>query len=174
MGMRPIAIDGGEAKKKLCLDMGAEAFVDFRESKDVPADVVKIAGGIGAHGVVVTAYQAYKGELWATFGDFRLTPSDAMKYTANRKGGVIMVIALPPAGEVNLGGEPSAWVFNNLKVIGSLVGTMQDTASCLEYAQRGLLKGISEVRGRSQWAESVQQLRRGEIAGRVVIDFNKE
>lgn len=59
--MRPIAIDGGEAKKKLCLSMGAEEFVDFRESKDVPAEVVKIAGGVGAHGVVVTAYQAYKG-----------------------------------------------------------------------------------------------------------------
>ena len=97
-----------------------------------------------------------------------------MKYTATRKGAVIMVIALPPAGEVNLGSEPSTWVFNNLKVIGSLVGTMQDTASCLDYAARGLLKGVSEVRGRSQWADSVQQLRRGEIAGRVVIDFNKE
>ena len=63
MGMRPIAIDGGEAKKKLCLSNGAEAFVDFRESKDVPAEVVKIAGGVGAHGVVVTAYQAYKGKM---------------------------------------------------------------------------------------------------------------
>ena len=159
MGMRPIAIDGGEAKKKLCLEMGAEAFVDFREVKDVPAEVIKIAGGIGAHGVLVTAYQAYR---------------DAMKFIGKRKGPVIMVIALPPKGEVNLGGEPSAWVFSNLKIIGSLVGTMQDTAACLEYAQRGLLKGVAEVRGRSQWAESVQQLRRGEIAGRVVIDFNKE
>ena len=62
--MRPIAIDGGEIKKKLCLGMGAEAFIDFRETKDVPAEVVKIAGGIGAHGVIVTAYQAYKGK-WA-------------------------------------------------------------------------------------------------------------
>ena len=85
-----------------------------------------------------------------------------------------MVIALPPTGEVNLGGEPREWVFRGLHIIGSLVGTMQDTASCLSYAQRGLLKGISEVRGKSQWAESVQQLRRGEIAGRVVIDFNKD
>ena len=59
--MRPIAIDGGEAKKKLCLSMGAEAFIDFRETKDVPAEVVKIADGIGAHGVLVSAYQAYKG-----------------------------------------------------------------------------------------------------------------
>jgi propanol-preferring alcohol dehydrogenase len=59
--MRPIAIDGGEAKKKLCLEMGAEAFVDFKATKDVAAEVVKIADGIGAHGVLVTAYQAYKG-----------------------------------------------------------------------------------------------------------------
>lgn len=60
--MRPIAIDGGEAKKNLCLSMGAEAFVDFTETADVAAEVVKIADGIGAHGVLVTAYQAYKGK----------------------------------------------------------------------------------------------------------------
>lgn len=58
--MRPIAIDGGEVKKKLCLSLGAEEFIDFREVKDVPAEVVRIAGGVGAHGVIVTAYQAYK------------------------------------------------------------------------------------------------------------------
>lgn len=97
-----------------------------------------------------------------------------MKYTASRQGAVTMVIALPAIGEVQLVGEPSAWVFNNLKVVGSLVGTMQHTASCLDYAACGLLKGISEVRGRSQRADSVQRLRRGEIAGRIVIDFNKD
>lgn len=85
-----------------------------------------------------------------------------------------MVVALPPAGEVQVGSEPSTFVFNNLHIIGSLVGTMQDTAACLEYARRGLLKGVSEVRGKSEWAESVQQLRRGEVAGRIVIDFNKD
>ncbi|CAK7198470.1 hypothetical protein SEUCBS139899_001131 [Sporothrix eucalyptigena] len=52
MGMRPIAIDGGEAKKSLCLSMGAEAFVDFKETADVAAEVIKIADGIGAHGVL--------------------------------------------------------------------------------------------------------------------------
>lgn len=59
--MRPVAIDGGEAKKKLCLSLGAEAFVDFTQTQDVAAEVVKIADGVGAHGVLVTAYQAYKG-----------------------------------------------------------------------------------------------------------------
>ena len=61
--MRPIVIDGGEEKKKLALSMGAEEFIDFKETQDVAARVKEIAGGIGAHGVLVTAYQAYKGQL---------------------------------------------------------------------------------------------------------------
>lgn len=85
-----------------------------------------------------------------------------------------MCIALPPAGKVQLGSEPSTWVFSGMHVVGTLVGTMQDTASCLDYARRGLLKGVSEVRGRSQWAESVQQLCKGQVPGRIVIDFNQE
>lgn len=85
-----------------------------------------------------------------------------------------MVIALPPTGQADLGGDPSLWVFKNLHIIGSLVGTMQDTASALDYARRGLLKPIHEVRGTSQWHESVKQLQRGEISGRIVIDFNKD
>jgi len=63
MGMRPIVVDSGEAKKSLSEKMGAEAFVDFKEHKDVAAAVKEIAGGVGAHGVLVTAYQSYKGQL---------------------------------------------------------------------------------------------------------------
>lgn len=159
MGMRPIAIDGGEAKEKLCLSIGAEAFVDFTKTKDVAGEIKRIADGVGAHGVVVTAYQAYK---------------DAISYVGDRKGARIMCVALPPAGTVQLGSEPSTWVFKNLYIIGTLIGTMQDTASCLDYARRGLLKPICEVRGRSRWAESVEQLAKGQVAGRIVIDFNKE
>jgi propanol-preferring alcohol dehydrogenase len=62
MGMRPIVVDSGD-KKDLCMKSGAEEFVDFKEHKDVGARVREIAGGIGAHGVVVTAYQAYKGKV---------------------------------------------------------------------------------------------------------------
>ena len=61
MGMRPIVVDSGD-KKELCMKMGAEAFVDFTQEKDVPAKVREIADGVGAHGVLVTAYQAYERE----------------------------------------------------------------------------------------------------------------
>lgn len=59
MGMRAIVIDGGDKKKKLSEDMGAEAYIDFTKVDDVAAEVKKVADGIGAHGVLVTAYQAY-------------------------------------------------------------------------------------------------------------------
>lgn len=97
-----------------------------------------------------------------------------MSYIGDRIGGTIMAIALPPAGAVTLGADPTFFSFKNLRIVGSLVGTMQDTATTLDYARRGLLKGISEVRGMSQFSDSVQQLRRGEVAGRIVIDFNKD
>ena len=102
------------------------------------------------------------------------TKADVFDFVGARKGARIMVVALPPAGQVTLGNEPSTFVFNNLHIIGSLVGTMQDTASALDYAARGLLKPIHEVRGLSRFDESVQQLRKGQIAGRIVIDFNKD
>lgn len=59
MGFRPIAIDAGAAKRDLCFKMGAEHFVDFRETKDVAKEVVRLTDGLGAHGVFVTAPQAY-------------------------------------------------------------------------------------------------------------------
>jgi Zn-dependent alcohol dehydrogenase len=61
--MRAIAIDGGDAKRDLCIKMGAEEFIDFTKEKDVPGKIKEIADGIGAHGVLVTAYQAYNGKL---------------------------------------------------------------------------------------------------------------
>ncbi|KAF2484410.1 chaperonin 10-like protein [Neohortaea acidophila] len=158
MGMRAIVVDAG-SKEQMCREMGAEAFVDFTKEKDVAAKVVEIADGIGVHGVLVTAYQAYK---------------QAMDYCANRIGAKIMCIALPPSGLLEIGAEPSRFIFKHLHVIGTLVGTMQDTASCLEYARRGLLKNVAEVRGLSEWPEAVQQLKDGKIVGRIVIDFNKK
>ena len=60
MGLRPIVIDTTEAKKKMALEMGAEAFIDIAAVKDVAAEVVKIADGIGAHGVFVTGKRSNK------------------------------------------------------------------------------------------------------------------
>lgn len=54
MGRRVIAIDGGEEKRKLCMELGAEAWVDFTKSKDIVADIKELTDGRGAHATIVT------------------------------------------------------------------------------------------------------------------------
>lgn len=79
MGMRPIVVDTSAQKKEIALKMGAEAFIDFREVKNVAEEVRKIAGGVGAHGVFVTAPQGYR---------------DALSYVGNRAGARVMCIGI--------------------------------------------------------------------------------
>ena len=71
-----------------------------------------------------------------------------------------------------MGDDPLHMIMKKTTIQGTVVGTMKDTAAALEYARRGLLKPIHEVRGLGKLPESVQQLKRGEVAGRIVIDFN--
>ncbi|KAK3719146.1 hypothetical protein LTR37_004710 [Vermiconidia calcicola] len=163
MGMRAIVVDTGEQKAALAERIGADAFIDFRKENDVLAKVREIADGLGAHGVLVTAWQTYKDAV------------SYMSYIGGRIGGKITCIGLPPKdANVELGASPLIFAGLKLTITGSIVGTMQDTAAALEYARRGLLQPISEVRGLSRFAESVQQLKRGEVPGRIVIDFNKQ
>ncbi|KAK5684754.1 hypothetical protein LTS10_002828 [Elasticomyces elasticus] len=153
MGMRPIVIDSGEEKRKLVLEHGGEVFIDFKEVTDVAAKIKETADGIGAHGVLVTAWQSYK---------------DSMSYLGDRVGGKVVCIGIPPKDmNLTIAGSPYHMISNRVSITGSKVGTMKDTEATLEYARRGLLKPIHEVRGLSQWAESVQQLKEGKVAGRI-------
>ncbi|KAF2140438.1 uncharacterized protein K452DRAFT_229934 [Aplosporella prunicola CBS 121167] len=159
MGMRPIVVDTGAAKRALCLSMGAEAFVDFREEPDTPAAVKRLCDNVGAHGVVVTAPQAYK---------------HAIAYLGDRTGGKVVCVALPPADSVTIGADPNLIVFKNVHILGTLVGNQADAAAAMEYARRGLLKQICEVRPLRELPASVEQLRRGDVPGRIVIAFDME
>jgi alcohol dehydrogenase, propanol-preferring len=157
MGLRPIVIDSGADKRKLALEMGAEHFVDFRETADVAEEVKRVADGIGAHGVFVTAPAAYGG---------------AMEMVGDRVGGAVMCIGLPPVGSTKMEVDPSWCIGRNRKVSGTLVGTMQDVQIALDYARRGLLKNIAEVYPIDKLPEAVDKLRKGLVAGRMVVDFN--
>jgi propanol-preferring alcohol dehydrogenase len=79
MGFRAIAIDTGADKKELCTRLGAEAFIDFKVVSNVAEEVIKVSDGIGAHGVFVTAPQAYR---------------DAISYAGGRAGAIVMCIGL--------------------------------------------------------------------------------
>lgn len=158
MGMRPIVVDTGDSKRRLALQMGAEAFVDFMET-DATNSVIKIADGVGAHGVFVTAPAAYK---------------TAVSFVGERIGSTVMCIGLPAAGSTMLGADPCKYIFKNLTIKGTLVGSRRDTAMALDFARRGMLQQICEVYPVNRMPEAVERLRRGEVAGRIVINFDWE
>lgn len=159
MGLRPIAIDSGSDKQKLCLETaGAEHFIDFKSVSNVAEEVIRLTDGIGAHGVFVTAVQSY--------------PS-SISYLGGRVGGKVMCIGLPPAGTQHIDVDPNQMCFKKQSVQGTLVSSMADVDETLKFAQRGLLKPIYTVYPLSKFNEAVQKLKRGEVAGRAVVDFNQ-
>jgi len=159
MGFRAIVVDTGDDRRELATSLGAEAFVDFKTSSDVTADVIKLTDGIGAHGVFVTAPQSY---------------GNALSYLGSRVSGVVMCIALPPAGEHTMTVVPNAIIFRNQSVKGTLVSNMADVDETLQFAKRGKLRLKPTVVGLSKFNEACQALKNGKVAGRMVVDFNQE
>ncbi|KAF2996084.1 hypothetical protein E8E13_004568 [Curvularia kusanoi] len=159
MGLRPVAIDTGEDKEKLTKELGAEAFIDFKKVENVAEEIVRICDGIGAHGVFVTAVQSYP---------------DSLTYLGGRVGGKVCAIGLPPAGKFHIDVDPNQLCFKKQSIQGTLVSSMADVDKTLDFAKRGLLKPIYTVYPLSKFNEAVQKLRKGEIAGRAVVDFNQE
>ena len=47
-------IDSGEGKKELCLGVGAEKWLDFKESADLIVDVKAATDGLGPHAALIT------------------------------------------------------------------------------------------------------------------------
>lgn len=56
MGLDVIAIGSGDEKREMCFTLGARAFVDFKSSDDVAAEVKKATeDGLGPHAALVMA-----------------------------------------------------------------------------------------------------------------------
>ena len=70
--------------------------------------------------------------------------------------------------------DPTQLAFKNQSIRGTLVSGMADVDETLDFARRGKLNLEATIVGLSQFNESVQKLKNGQVAGRIVVDFNKE
>jgi len=124
MGLRIVAIDGGDEKKVMCEQLGAEAFVDFTKSSDLVEDVKAVSpDGLGVHAVLLLAAAAKPFE-------------QATGYVRSR--GTIVAIGLPADAYLK------APVFNTvvrmINIKGSYVGNRQDGVEAIDFFARGLIK----------------------------------
>ncbi|KIY64550.1 GroES-like protein [Cylindrobasidium torrendii FP15055 ss-10] len=156
-GLRVIAIDSGEEKKKLCLDLGADAWIDFKETKDIVAAVKAATGGEGAHSAIVTTAH----------------PSgytQAVDYL--RGGGTLMAVGLP--GEAKLEASIFFTVFKSISILGSYVGNRQDAYEALDIAARGQVKVHYVCKRLPELKATYEGLKEGTVAGRVVFDLEQQ
>ncbi|KAE8419832.1 chaperonin 10-like protein [Aspergillus pseudocaelatus] len=157
MGLRVIGVDTGEDKEQLCFRLGCEGFVDHCKSNDLVREVIQVADGQGAHGVLVTASSA---------AAYRVAPQ------LLRVGGVVVCVGMPASGNAFAGEDPMYIILKNLKIVGSLTGSRQDTLGALSLAARGLLKPVYEMFSIEQLPDAVGRLRQGKVKGRCVVNFN--
>ncbi|KAF7794778.1 hypothetical protein EIP86_005916 [Pleurotus ostreatoroseus] len=127
-GLRVLAIDTGDAKKSLCLSLGAERWIDFRESKDIVADIQSITNG-GPHAAVVTA---------ATSEAYR----QAVDYL--RPGGTLMAVGLP--ARATLDADIFWTVTKSINILGSYVGNRQDAYEALDIAASGKVRCFYDLK----------------------------
>lgn len=156
MGMRVVAIDGGDKKKELCLRLGAEEFIDFTTTKDVVARVMEITG-VGAHGVVVTAASKASYETAPNF----LRPS-----------GTMVAVGLPTDPTVLAGVPPIQLCLKRLNIVGSVVGSLKDVDECLDFTKRGVVKPILTKGTLHDLERFCQDMKEGKLAGRAVMKIS--
>ncbi|EXJ96234.1 hypothetical protein A1O1_01360 [Capronia coronata CBS 617.96] len=153
MGMRVIAIDGGDAKKELCKKLGAEEFIDFTQIKDTAAEVTRITT-YGAHAVIVTA---------ATRAAYESAP------TLLRPGGTVVAVGLPKDSTVLAGAPPMMLCLKRLSIVGSVVGTLKDVEEALDFTARGLVHPILSKGTLEDVDKYIEQMIAGKLAGRAVL-----
>lgn len=171
MGMRVIAIDGGDAKRDLCMKLGSEIFIDFQTTKDITAEIMKITT-YGAHGVIVTA---------ATKAAYESAP------TFLRPNGTVVAVGLPQDPTIMAGASPILVALRRLNIVGSVVGSLKEVEEALDFTARGLVhvsNSCSPIgfkheltiikpilsKGKLEDLDSwVEKLAAGQVAGRAVL-----
>ncbi|KAK7036067.1 mannitol-1-phosphate dehydrogenase [Favolaschia claudopus] len=155
MGLRVIAIDTGDAKRDLCLQLGAEKFVDFKTSTDLIADVKNAADGKGPHAAIIVA--AIPGPI-----------DQALMYL--RPTGTLVSVGIP-SGRTSFSVPIGLFINKRLTIIGSAVGNRQDVAEALEIAASGKVACRYEVKPFKEINAIFDDLAAQKIAGRVVVQL---
>lgn len=158
MGLKVIAIDTGDDKKKVCLEeLGASAFIDFAKSSNIVEDVQKATeDGTGPHAVILLAVAEKPFQ-------------QAAEYVRPR--GTVVAIGLP--AHAFLRAPVFQTVVKMISLKGSYVGNRKDTAEAIEFYRRGLIKFPFKVAGLSELQSVFDKMERGEVVGRYVLDTSR-
>ena len=150
MGLHVAAIDVSDDKLQLAKSLGAELTVNARE-QDPGAFLKKETGGM--HGVLVTAVSPI---------------AFSQGISALSRKGTISLNGLPP-GSFEL--PIFQTVLNRYTVRGSIVGTRKDMQEAIAFAVEGKVKATVHAAKLENINGVFDQMKKGEIDGRVVLEI---
>lgn len=163
LGLRIIGIDHG-SKADLVKESGAEAFVDITQfPKDdngaaIAEHVKSLTDGHGAHAVVVctSSNLAY-----------------AQTIPMLRFNGVLVCVGVPEGDLAPIAtASPPPIIFKQLAIEGSAVGNRRDAIEVLRFAARGVVKPHVRIDKLENLTAVFQEMHRGQLNGRVVLDLS--
>jgi len=142
------AIDITDEKLQLAKELGADIVIDARTED--PAEVLQAHGGADvAIGLAVD------------------DKSFATAYAGLRRGGRLVLVALPAAGTLSI--PVFDTVLNGTSVIGSIVGTRADLTDVFALHALGRTKVIYETRDLGTVNESIADVLHGRAKARIVL-----
>ena len=143
------AIDITDEKLQLAKELGADVVIDARTED--PAAVLQSYGGADvAIGLAVD------------------DKSFATAYGGLRRGGRLVLVALPAAGTLSI--PVFDTVLNGTSVIGSIVGTRADLADVFALHALGRTRVIYETRDLASVNESIDDVLHGRARARIVLE----
>jgi alcohol dehydrogenase, propanol-preferring len=142
------AIDIADEKLQLAKDLGADYVIDAR-SEDPAAALQALGGADVAIGLAVDS------------------KSFAAAYAGLRRGGRLVLVALPAAGTLSI--PVFDTVLNGTSVIGSIVGTRADLADVLALHALGRTTVIYETRDLGSVNASIDDVLHGRAKARIVL-----
>ncbi|MEY9968270.1 propanol-preferring alcohol dehydrogenase [Streptacidiphilus sp. MAP12-16] len=149
-GAETIAVDVTDEKLALARELGADHVIDAR-IQDVAAEAQKLGGADAAISLAVSnaSFQA--------------------AYAALRRGGTLVLVALPADGKLEL--PVFDTVLNGTSVVGSIVGTRQDLAEVFQLHALGRTRVIRESRRLEDVNACFEEVLAGKVSARLVFDL---
>ncbi|KAJ5645608.1 hypothetical protein N7507_011619 [Penicillium longicatenatum] len=123
MGYRVIGVDGGSKRKRVVMDAGAEAYIDYQAQDDLKSVLLKETGGnlCAAAVVCAGATTAYESAI------------ECLDYF----GTLVAVGIPPPSWKVQI--HPLMLIDYGIRMIGSITGDRADIAEAAEFVRRGVV-----------------------------------
>ena len=150
---RVVAVDINQDKLDLAKESGADLVVNGKEVEDVAGYIQEKTGG--THSAVVTAVS-------------KVAFNQAVDSV--RAGGTVVAVGLPSEYmELSI----VKTVLDGIRVVGSLVGTRKDLEEAFDFGAQGLVVPVVETVPVDTAVEVFDQMEKGEIQRRKVLDFTK-